>query len=104
MREATTRAAHLDNREALAQRLPALLHDLLVDARLVIVCLAVRWFGWVAKEDRFSESPLNRPVVRVGCQIRQVLRITALQSGGSGGFPNKAGSPNHRYVCSAWDV
>ena len=31
MREATTRAAHLDNREALAQRLPTLLHDLLVD-------------------------------------------------------------------------
>ena len=39
MREATTRAAHLDNREALAQRLPALLHDLLVDACLAIVRL-----------------------------------------------------------------
>ena len=34
-----TRGAHLDDREALAQRLPALLHDLLVDARLVIVRL-----------------------------------------------------------------
>ena len=39
MREASTRATHLDDPEALAQRLPALLHDLLVDARLVIVRL-----------------------------------------------------------------
>ena len=31
MCEASTSAAHLDNREALAQRLPALLHDLLSD-------------------------------------------------------------------------
>ena len=37
MCEASTSAAHLDNREALAQRLPLLLHDLLVDARLAIV-------------------------------------------------------------------
>ena len=55
MREASTRATHLDDREALAQRLPALLHDLLVDARLAIVrldrgrgdlgvlCRAVEW-------------------------------------------------------------
>ena len=33
---------------------------------------------------------------RVGCQIRQVLRITAPPSSGSSGLPNKAGSPNHR--------
>ena len=33
------RATHLDDREALAQRMPALLHDLLVDARLAIVRL-----------------------------------------------------------------
>ena len=39
MREASTRATHLDDPEALAQRLPALLHDLLVDARLAIVRL-----------------------------------------------------------------
>ena len=39
MCEASTSAAHLDNREALAQRLPLLLHDLLVDARLAIVRL-----------------------------------------------------------------
>ena len=37
MREASTRATHLDDREALAQRLPALLNDLLVNARLAIV-------------------------------------------------------------------
>ena len=34
-----TRGAHLDDREALAQRLSALLHDLLVDARFAIVRL-----------------------------------------------------------------
>ena len=34
-----------------------------------------------------SEPPLCSPVVRVGCQIRQVLRTPALQSGGSGGLP-----------------
>ena len=32
------RGAHLDDREALAQRLPFLLHDLLVHARLVMRC------------------------------------------------------------------
>ena len=46
-------------------------------------------------------------VVRVGCQIRQVLRTTAPPSGGSGGLPNKAVSSNiitrlpHLYSCAA---
>ena len=38
-KRAHARGAHLNDREAIAQRLPALLHDLLVDARLAIVRL-----------------------------------------------------------------